>query len=142
MDFESSKVNLNNPYDTSESFTRAPRKAIKSEIDFACKQLAAMGKPVTVRAVRSFVGKGSHSTISKYVKLWRSEKYQDFAQQTIQELTEDDELFQAVISSLPESYEDDFEYKHESNYISSPQYQVSEVSEDEFFNEIIDNFPH
>ena len=53
------------------NFNRSPRKKIFDKVSIACEELLEMGDNVTVRAVRNYIGTGSHSTLSKYIKLWR-----------------------------------------------------------------------
>ena len=59
-------------------FKYTPRCGVYKEIYNACEELSQMGENITVRKVRKFNGKGSHSTISKYIKIWRNAKREEY----------------------------------------------------------------
>jgi hypothetical protein len=79
------KKYYNNPH-RSTSFKRKPRIEIDKNVSQTCDMLHSMGNRVTVRLVRKIIGKGSHSTISKYIKLWRERKNDKAAIETLQEM--------------------------------------------------------
>lgn len=58
-----------------ENFKRNPRKSLKRSIFSICDAIYNSGQRITVRLVRQQMGVGSHSTISKYIGLWRAEKF-------------------------------------------------------------------
>lgn len=58
-----------------ENFKRNPRKSLKRSIFSICDAVFNSGQRITVRLVRQQLGNGSHSTISKYIGLWRAEKF-------------------------------------------------------------------
>ena len=50
---------------------------IKNKIFNACDKIASQRQNVTIRAVRECIGHGSQTTLSKYIKLWRSHEASD-----------------------------------------------------------------
>lgn len=58
-----------------QNFKRSPRKSLKSSIFSICDIIHDSGQRITIRLVRQQMGSGSHSTISKYVGLWRAQKF-------------------------------------------------------------------
>jgi hypothetical protein len=57
-----------------EKFKKLPRERLYTSIIEACENRNREGENVTVRAIRCDIGGGSHSTILKYINLWRSLK--------------------------------------------------------------------
>ena len=59
----------------SQNFKRSPRKSLESLVFSICDIIHDSGQRITIRLVRQHMGSGSHSTISKYVGLWRAQKF-------------------------------------------------------------------
>jgi hypothetical protein len=76
-----------NPH-RSDSFKRKPREAIAKEVSNWCETIQSTGSRITVREVRSQMKKGSHTTIAKYIKLWREQKADSRAFQVLSEAIE------------------------------------------------------
>ena len=56
-----------------EQLKKSPRKELLEKISNACNESFARGENVTVRKIRAAIGHGSHTTISKYINLWRDD---------------------------------------------------------------------
>jgi len=104
---EEFKKSYQNPH-RSDKFIRKPREIVERNISETCDMLHSLGNKISVREVRKITKTGSHTTISKYIKLWREKKTDAYALKVIQEhldLVEE----QKVISDF-NSLEDDYNF--------------------------------
>lgn len=115
--------------DLLDKFKRRPRSKIYFEIEEACEFISSMGLNVTVRHVRAQIGKGSHTTIAKYIKLWRFHKMTEFQDKL--DLDPEDELLNDQTLQEPKE-------KSSTHKIEKELSQQDKKSEDSIFDGMIE----
>jgi hypothetical protein len=85
-----------------EQSKRLPRQELLEKISKACNESFARGENVTVRKIRTAIGHGSHTTISKYINLWRD----DFGKSNTPRLTRVEEVKLPAPKITEKNFED------------------------------------